>query len=477
MSFRTQLLMLFAMLAMTQQALAHYCAPPYPCKKYWEAHAVFTGTVTKTVIQRTREDYTLLTVVVRVEEAFRGDMKAGQDVELIDNSEYQSPEHLELGKKYFFYAIGSYTEPGRYAGIRLCSSDSPCVEDKPRTLYAGLAICSATKPLKDAADDLEYARNVQKNQGGMIFGRVQVGGTGNYLSVNSLARDALARNQYEGGNGRVVKATSQDGTVYQAVTDQAGWFSIKQLPASTYKLELDASEKFHPVKPYQVEIKQNRCENLYWPIFPAHLAQIRGKLLDDQGQPKANDMVYLVPSDQAVKATEKDYSSFDRSYTNSDGEYHFPETTPGRYVIVAHPHGPEETDPFRKAYYGGGAEVSTAKIIEAAVGQRLSLDDFKLVEKEPILWIQGKAVLSDGKPAKGAHIASYRQGDPYWNARAVEVKADDQGLFSLPCLEGREYSVTASHDPNENHAAEEAEKPLVCGTGTRFDLELKKTTQ
>lgn len=455
--------------AALNQAKAHYCAPPFPCKKYWEAQAVFTGTVTKAFLNKTQQDQ-LHKVIVHVDEAFKGRFKAGEDVELVDNSEYRESEHFQKGEKYFIYAIGSYVEPGRYAGVRICYDASPCVGDQAGTLYAGLAICSATKPLAYAAADIEYARNVQAGQGGMIFGRVSANGGPAANTVNSLVRD-----ESDSVVGRTVSVTSAEGRRYEAQTDNRGWFEIKRLPASTYALALDLPQGFHPLPGRSVKLEPNRCQVEYLSIFSEQFAQLSGKLLDAQNRPRAHDGVFLVPADKAAQVDGRDYQQYEYARVDENGGYRFNAVPPGRYALVANPEGAEESDPYVTEYFGGGTRPEQATILELGAGQRRDIGDFRLAAKAALAQAQGAVSWADGRPAAKTRVRLVRAGGKPWDVVA-EVRADEAGKFSLPCFEGRQYTLYAQYYQSEQDYSKGLEQAFSCPAAS-LDLLLQKAVK
>jgi Carboxypeptidase regulatory-like domain/Tissue inhibitor of metalloproteinase len=215
----------FLLFVSASEARACSCASSGPpCQSFWQTDAVFSATVrSKSVVTvdtgiESSPKEQQIAVKLLVEDTFRGSL-GGNDVEILTGmGGGDCGYNFEKGRKYLVYA-------SEYRG----------------RLHAG--ICSRTRLLSEAAEDLSYFSNLPPENSGFNI-RVKV-----FQRLPAVRDNA----NYEVTPIERVKITAEgDGLKYEGVTNRAGEFEFKNLPAGKYKVSSDIphSESNH----WQTEI-------------------------------------------------------------------------------------------------------------------------------------------------------------------------------------------------------------------------------
>src|SRR5262245_4123008 len=177
-----------------------------PCEAYWEASAVFAGIVTNSSLISVKEgdqQYQQRSVSFAVEETFRGLQET--TVEVITGLGWGDFGFgFKRGERYLVY---TYTNP------------------RDNKLYT--SVCQRTRPLSEAAEDLQYIRGLSSAApGGLIYGEVR-----RYRIEANAGRQpefmAGIKISIEGGGKQV-----------EVMTDLKGRFSAGGLPGGAYKVKI-----------------------------------------------------------------------------------------------------------------------------------------------------------------------------------------------------------------------------------------------
>lgn len=191
-------------------ALACTCAPiPPPCEAYWEASAVFSGTVVdvrEVTIQvpwgSERIEYQQRLVRFNVIEAFRNADSGSEEV-LTGLGDTDCGYNFVVGESYLVY--GYRTTDGRLRAH----------------------ICSRTAPLADAGEDLDYIRGLSRvDTPGRVTGVVRL------YSENAEGAGSV----YVGALPNVELTLTSDRRLLVTRTDAAGRFAFDDVPPGVYVL-------------------------------------------------------------------------------------------------------------------------------------------------------------------------------------------------------------------------------------------------
>jgi hypothetical protein len=409
-----------------------------PCAAYWAVDSVFTGLVTEVTTVPSESWLSVggdVIVHFAVEQAFRGIKET--KVEVVTHGEQSSCNMgFKAGQRWLVYASG--TTNGRLA-------TGPCIR---------------TKRLP-SDQDLAYIMSV----------------AGEYKPHSILGR--IGKRQYEPFEG--IKVIIEGGSnKYQTFTDSEGKFNVDLPQAGAYKVRLfvpysayvlNLSRGFDEIKSnptekltvaeYDVNLNAGQCDYRQIIAFEKDLkatAEISGKVLDSEGAPVSNQMVYLYP---ATAGQEFSSGGYEYARTDEEGNYTFTELREGRYWLgINLGRMPEADSPYAMTFYPGEQDRKKAAAIILNQGQKLSKRDIRLgpalVERE----ITGNIVWPDGRPALAPPPGSESPGlrpnitlrdpehlqyslNPRRDDETLIVKVDDGGHFSFVGYEGYTYVIIA----------------------------------
>lgn len=393
---------LLFLIAVGTQANACQCAGPQPpCEAYWNASAVFVGTVTLSTTTKIKEsgfESTRRLVRFHVERQLRG--VDASDVEVLTGLGGSDCGYgFLLGGQYLVYAFRNNEE------------------------MLSTSICSRTRLLSEATADLEYTRGLSKAApGGMILGEVRLrrGDMWPWQPVQDV------RILLQGSNKQV-----------EAKTNRAGKYTISGLPPGVYKVKIDLPEGLSIYNPeVEVEVHDRGCAQAFFSVEPD--TRLTGKVLDAQGLPAADVLMELVP----ISREDNAFPSYVR--TDKEGRYEMKLLKPGRYHLGVRIAGSAGSTyvPFPQTYYPGVSDRSQATVVTISEGQRIELDELVLPPRFIERTLNGIVVDLDGKPVAGAVVwlkeRQFTDADmPY------RKETDSEGAFSYTVYEGIKYTVNA----------------------------------
>jgi hypothetical protein len=216
-----------------------------PCAQYWEADAVFIGSVTTIALPdapgRVDEGAVRERINFDVERALRG--VKGRSVEIV-NSGTSCDFGFKPGIKYLVYAYRN-----------------------PTTGTLSTYYCSRTAELSKAASDLSYINKLPASAPEMVITGVLADGQKTLSNVMVTAE-----------NG---------GRLYRSASNRAGWFTLAVPRTGKYKVRIflphnvdvagtsDLTDKIsgvmktrrHYVVEYQAEVKAGGCTFIDVPLF------------------------------------------------------------------------------------------------------------------------------------------------------------------------------------------------------------------
>jgi hypothetical protein len=399
--------LIFLLFAFPVEGNACSCAGTrVPCEAYWNASAVFLGTVSYSRTTTTKVgDFDSRQRVFRfnIDRAFRG--VEGGEVEIVTGLGGGDCGYgFQLGGQYLVYAY---------------RNDS-------NILSTG--ICSRTRPASEAAEDLAYFRELPTAEpGGTISGEVRF--------RHSTKGKGAALAPVKEVKIFIVGAEKK----YEVLTDDQGNFKVSGVTPGLYKVKVELPEGTSIHSPErEVRISDKGCAQAAFWLEPD--TRITGRVLDSQGLPASDVLIELVP----VKG-ERGYPSYAR--TDKAGRYEITLVPPGRYLLGVRIVGSAGSTyvPFPQTYYPGVSEESRATIISLTEGQRFEANEFilpaRFVERE----LKGIVLDSNGRAVPGATVwlkeNQYKDSDmPY------RRETDSEGHFSYPVFEGLKYRVNAYID-------------------------------
>ena len=391
--------------AFATQAVACSCAGTRPpCEAYWDADAIFVGTVTFSTTTKMKEaayESTKRLIRFHVDRPLRN-VESGEVEVVTGFGDADCGYGFRLGGQYLVYAYSR--------GEKILST----------------SICTRTRPLSKATDDLEYIRGLSTAPpGGTILGEVRLR-RASHTYENKLPSIKGIRILLEGPNKKL-----------EAETNSEGKYTISALPPGTYKVRIDLPDGLSTYSPEtEVKVYDRGCGQAFFLVEPD--TRLTGRVLDAQGMSAADVLMELVP----VSREDDAFPSYVR--TDKEGRYEMKLLRPGRYHLGVRIAGSAGSTyvPFPQTYYPGVKDRSQATVISISEGQRVELDELILPARFIERTLNGIVVDLDGTPVAGAVVwlkeRQYKDADmPY------RRQTDSEGRFSYPVYEGIKYSLNA----------------------------------
>ena len=394
-----------------------------PCQEYWEASAVFIGTVIEGRLITVKEgDYQFENRAVRlsIDEAFRG--VEGAEVEVVTGlGGGDCGFGFRRAQQFLVYA---YRSEG---------------DQKLHT-----SICTRTRAISEADPDLLYIRGLSKAKpGGTISGVV--------------VRER--RNETGGSNGESlagVKVMIDGPQKAEAVTDAKGQFKVEGVQPGEYTIVPAAPKGLATRGPdTKVTVADRGCAVVHF--WLESNAKLGGRVLNAQGLavPKAEIVI--------IQADKERYQGYaDYAYADEDGSYSFKLIPEGRYVLQMRYDGMTgQNRPFPVMYYPGTPDKSQARVFTIKEGETIDLD-IKVPPLPSEVEIRGLVVWADGKPATTANVGYMVPKDSIFYG----IKVDEQGRFSFKAYEGLTLGVSASVEVTKGKFANSHSGPIIAGVNT-----------
>lgn len=378
-----------------------------PCQAYWEASAVFLGTVNDSAtvaILEDRQPIQQRLVRFSLEEVFRGEQKAEAEV-LTGLGGGDCGFAFTKGERYLVYA---------YHNVQ--------------TGKLQVSVCSRTRLLSEATEDLRYIRNLpEPGAGSSISGEVLL----QSLSIKEESSYILKPLE---GIKIIVEGQSK---TLKAVTDKAGRYQIGGLEPGVYKIRADLPSNISSPSEFEVKVVDRGCAGI---DFRASLnGQISGKVFDSNAQPLVGVKVDIIPVEEMTSSSPAGKWRF----TNQQGSYQIDWIPPGNYLLGVNLIGAQDAQcPRPRTYYPGVSDPSQAKIISIGEGQELQSYDLRLLSQQPQRIIKGVVVWPDGRPATQASVNLANGTRPHYLI-GKGTGTDEKGRFELKAAEGCSYRILA----------------------------------
>lgn len=401
-----------AALLFSGRADACSCISQTPCKAFTNASAIFVGRMIGGTEKNWFQDpkgetlrYESGEVRFIVEQTFKGALGAEVTIYVPGYANTSCAYSLLQGERYLVYAYNDKNRSGR--------------------LWTG--VCTRTSPLENAAEDLDFLRNLPpEGSGGLLTGTLRADeGTG---EMKRLA-------------GATVMITSESGQTIKIRTNEEGKFEIRNLKAGKYRVEPVWPAHYISESPFVDTIVSDRgCADLAFDaVFDC---RVKGRVFDAAGRPAQLHI-------ELSAADDPDAQSVASGYSKDDGTFEIVGMPPGRYRLYLEFRTDTDEWEERKYFYPGVWKPEEAKIIEVELGSGIDGLDFPIPPEYGVRTIEGQVVWPNGAPAAGVtvmlHCRQSTQNTGYllgfWDP---ETKTDRQGRFRLQGFSGETYWLEAS---------------------------------
>lgn len=413
------------------------------CGYYWGSENVFVGLAKKVEIDKKIGS---MKVTFSIEKSIRG--KNEKTVEVFTSADEASCGYpFKQGERYFVY--GRKGQDGKYHE----------------------SLCGPTTLLKDADDDIEYAKAIEEGKLGIrIWGTV-------YEDKQPTLKDKRTSEMLSGIEITIISGQKK----YKTVTDEKGNYLFKDVPKANYqvfaKLPKGYRELF--VRSDLTEHFVSGCGGAYFRV--TRQGSIRGRVknfpsneINNPWNPKPNQpKVTLIPLDENNQPIPNIYYEEKWAYLDKF-EYFFDNVPAGNYLLAINPNNcPYPNNGVPPTFFPGVAKQSEAKIITVKESEQLVLDDFKSLPllKERI--ISGIVLNADKTPAVNAIV---RINDAYFGVSKCsngnfEIKTDEFGKFSFKGFETYKYQIGAYGKEEKNQKQTYAKGQIIQNNGDVNDLE------
>ena len=276
--------------------------PGPPCLEYWQADAIFIGVANRVEHIPNNTDlllgpYMRMTVHFTIEETFKGVGGTG----LVLDLDYCGHRFKE-GERYLVYAHRKHNS--QELDVRAGST--------------------RTRPLSEAAEDLQYIRGLASAEpGSRVFGKVTQ--FTYYIRKHDHDVEPLQNIKIvlEGNNNR-----------QEALTDSQGRYEFRRLPAGTYRVRAKLPT-YLSYEEQKIEVDGFRCGPVN--IFARYKGEIAGRVFDSNGKTLNNVPISLVPADaspEEIFKEVKDKVVWPFVLTTREGRFSFSQLPRGRYLLV-----------------------------------------------------------------------------------------------------------------------------------------------
>ena len=315
--------------------------PGPPCVEYWRTDAVFIGVANRVVNIPNNTGlsigpYLRTTVYFTIEEAFKGIGGTGIVLDL----DYCGHSFKE-GERYLVYARRN-------------------PNSQQLDVRAGN---TRTRPLSEAAEDLQYIRGLASEEpGSRVFGKV----TQYTFNIKKTLYDPFDAESVQ--NIKVI--LEGNNSRQEVITDSQGKYEFRRLPKGIYRVraELPTYLRYEEQK---IRVDGLRCVPL--DISARRKGEIAGRVFDSTGETLIHVPVSLVPADashEEIFAEPKNEEVvWPFSLTTLEGRFWFSQLPPGRYLLIINrteyerSRGRQREPALPRFFYPGVSDVVGATVI------------------------------------------------------------------------------------------------------------------
>ena len=332
------------------QAIASSCSGERrpPCQAAWNADVVFAGTVRSidVIKEETAGGTRILETVVRFDVDRPFINAAAGPVEIVSEGLSTCAYRFVAGQKYVVYAWK--LDDGRLS----------------------TGICSRTRPLAEAAEDLEYLASAppRASAGARVYGR-----------VNEYVQHPADRGTVDYGPAEnIVVTISSAAFSRDVVTGRDGRYELTGVPPGMISISVVTPFGFAPQSVSDIEIKDARaCVKADFGLHAQ--ASASGFVVDATGRPVAGVSVEAVAAELAGYQPEPFHYP---ARTDDRGRFSFERLPPGAYVF-----GVNLTKNLNRApaepqvFLPGTTAARDAAVVELKAGDKTELGTLRLTNR------------------------------------------------------------------------------------------------
>jgi hypothetical protein len=296
-------------------------------------------------------------------------------------------------------------------------------------------ICSATAPAPESRETIEWIRGIESSPDlSRIFG-----------TVRAKIFDPYGNRRYtvEPLRDVPVLLQSSDGSA-TGKTGADGRFLFDNLAPGAYRLAAQAPGFAFPRPVVDVNVPERGCAQISFFGEPLRGA-IRGRLFQHDGQPLAGIEVEAAAVNAPHRGTDG------RAKTRPDGTFEITDLAEGDYFVGVNlfnaPNArrgrfsTSDPRPYPRTYYPGAEEKRKAVPVHLAPGGSSAPVEWRMPEPLEERTIQGTVVWPEDSGITGGSVSLQAAG---FIPSSASAKFGADGRFELTALEGLEYELVAS---------------------------------
>lgn len=404
-----------------RSAEACSCFANPPCAAVWKADAVFVGTVVDRVQEPVGGSISWTVHKVAVDQRLHGAIDTL--VTLVPGNR-PSAEQIAASKSHGALWVGSTCDFEFDAGRRYLIYARRTADGRWTT-----SICSGTKPVDEAAEDLEYLATIPTAQPtGRVYGTIE------RTIVDPLDRTTWKTVPATG----VTLSLANDSNRLTVKADAQGRVDV-QVPPGEYSIAPVVPETVRVYGgPPQASVPARGCTPISFSLYSN--GRIEGRVVHEDGTPVPWVSVSMIPADFPKDRRPESSTIAPGDSTNESGRFAIDAILPGRYVLAINARlGPTLSKPYAATYYPGVARDRTEPI-DIADGERKT--GFTIVVRPlAATTVSGVVLFEDNRPAANARVTVWTvdQGNLLSHA-----DTDHTGAFKLPVLTGLAYNIRAT---------------------------------
>jgi hypothetical protein len=298
------------------------------------------------------------------------------------------------------------------------------------------SLCSGTKPVEEAAADLEYVENIPLAEPtGRVYGTIERTMTDPADRTAAVNVPAL---------GIPVALVSADRR-FTIATDADGKLDV-QVPPGDYTVSPVVTQAVRAYgAPQQVSVPARGCAPVYFSLVAN--GRIEGRVVTRDGRPVPRVSVDVIPADLPAGQRPESHTTAPSGRTDESGRFAVDPILPGRYVVAVNARsGPQLSSPYATTYFPG-VNRTAARAIELGDGERQTGLTIVVTPLEETT-VSGRVTFDDDRPVVNANVTAA----PVDHKGTITSSAttDNSGAFQLRVLSGVTYVIrTGTRTPED----------------------------